>query len=106
MCGVLLALDDASFRARFAGTPLRRTGFDRFMRNVLVAAGNSGDASLSELVTVHLGSGSTLVRGMAVWAIRRLVDKKSYRTLKSLHMVEEPDPMVRAEWICADWFED
>ena len=42
----LLALDDRAFRARFAGTPVKRTGRDRFLRNVLIAAGNSGDASL------------------------------------------------------------
>ena len=99
----LLVLDDAGFRNLFAGTPVRRAGFERFMRNVLVAAGNSGDPTLAEQVTAHLESDSPLVRGMAVWAIRRLVDKKSYRTLESNHMAGEPDPMVRAEWICAEW---
>ena len=99
----LLVLDDAGFRNLFAGTPVRRAGFERFMRTVLVAAGNSGDPTLAEQVTAHLESDSPLVRGMAVWAIRRLMDKKSYRTLESNHMAGEPDPMVRAEWICAEW---
>ena len=94
----LLALDDSGFRARFAGTPVRRAGYGRFMRNVLVAAGNSGDPTLAKLVTTHLGSDSPLVRGMAVWAARQLVDEKSYRTLELTHMVDERDPMVRAEW--------
>ena len=42
----LLELDDAAFRARFRGTPIKRTGRDRFIRNVLIAAGNSGDPTL------------------------------------------------------------
>ena len=42
----LAALDDAAFRARFAGSPIKRIGRDRFLRNVLIAIGNSGDAAL------------------------------------------------------------
>ena len=68
----LLELDDAAFRARFRGTPIKRTGRDRFLRNVLIAAGNSGDAALVPEVETRLGDASPLVRAMAVWALSRL----------------------------------
>ncbi len=95
----LLTLDDPGFRARFAGTSVRRAGFGRFMRNVLVASGNSSDLTLVGLVTAHLKSDSPLVRGMAVWAARQLVEEQSYQDLKLTHMADECDPMVRAEWV-------
>ena len=66
----LLALDDAGFRALFSGSPVKRTGRDRFIRNVLIAAGNSGDAALVPQVEALLADASPLVRAMAVWACR------------------------------------
>ena len=68
-------LDDAAFRARFRGTPIKRTGRDRFLRNVLIAAGNSADASLAPLVEARLDDPSPLVRAMAVWALARLAPR-------------------------------
>ena len=65
----LLALDDAAFRALFTGSPVKRIGRDRFLRNVLIAAGNSGDASLVEPCQALLDDTSPLVRGAAVWAL-------------------------------------
>jgi epoxyqueuosine reductase len=97
----LLALDDSGFRARFAGTPVRRAGYGRFMRNVLVAAGNSGDPTLAGLVTAHLGSDSPLVRGMAVWAARQLVDEESFALLRISHLDMEDDTVVQSEWHAA-----
>lgn len=94
----LLVLDDAAFRQMFAGTPVRRAGHSRFLRNVLVAAGNSGEASLVPLVEALLSHESALVRGMAVWAIRQLVDEKSYRAFRSVHVAQEVDEMVLGEW--------
>jgi epoxyqueuosine reductase len=96
----LLALDDAAFRARFAGTPIKRTGVDRFMRNVLIATGNSCDASHLHHVLRHLKSASWLVRGMAVWAAARLLGPESgaFRALYSEHYAVEDHPSVRAEW--------
>ncbi|RUZ05908.1 tRNA epoxyqueuosine(34) reductase QueG, partial [Mesorhizobium sp. M7A.F.Ca.CA.001.09.1.1] len=69
----LLGLDDAAFRAFFSGSPIKRIGRDRFIRNVLIAAGNSGEASLSGAVLALLGDPSPLVRGAAIWALARLV---------------------------------
>lgn len=95
----LLGLDDAAFRARFAGTPVKRTGRDRFVRNVLVAAGNSGDAALLEPVRALLDDASPLVRGMAVWALARLADGNTLQVERARRMATEPDDGVRAEWM-------
>jgi epoxyqueuosine reductase len=94
----LLRLDDAAFRARFAGTPLKRTGRDRFLRNVLIAAGNSGDRGLLPLVEPLAGDASPLVRAMAAWASRRLADPGEFERLRRRYGSNEPDPAVRAEW--------
>ena len=66
--GELLALDDAAFRARFAGTPVKRTGRDRFVRNCLYAAGNSGDAGLIGQVDGLLADPDPVVAEAARWA--------------------------------------
>jgi epoxyqueuosine reductase len=94
----LAALDDARFRARFAGTPVKRTGRDRFVRNVLCAIGNSGDAGLAPVLEAQLDDRSPLVRGMAVWALRRLLDEAGFQRLKSACAARETDAAVSAEW--------
>jgi epoxyqueuosine reductase len=94
----LAALDDAAFRARFASTPVKRTGRDRFIRNVLCAIGNSGDASLIPSAERLLGDSSPLVRGMAVWALSRLLDGGAFGRLKLAHASREGDSAVAEEW--------
>jgi epoxyqueuosine reductase len=94
----LLALDDAAFRARFRGTPIKRTGRDRFVRNVLIAAGNSGDKSLVPQVEALLDDASPLVRAMAVWALARLVPSR-LRALRTSYAAGETDAAVRSEWL-------
>ena len=68
----LLALDDAQFRAMFSGSPIKRIGINRMTRNCLIAAGNSGDATLRSAVERHLGSDDPVVADAASWAIERL----------------------------------
>ncbi len=68
----LLGLDDAAFRKMFSGSPVKRIGRNRFIRNCLIAAGNSGDASLVPQVGKMLSDESPLVRTMAVWALEQL----------------------------------
>lgn len=92
----LLDLDDASFRARFRGTPIKRTGRDRFVRNVLIAAGNSGDLELTLKVEGRLGDSSPLVRAMAVWALSRLAPSRAI-ALRPAH-ADEADADVAREW--------
>ncbi|HUJ04272.1 MAG TPA: tRNA epoxyqueuosine(34) reductase QueG, partial [Rhizomicrobium sp.] len=74
----LVKLDDAAFRALFRGSAIKRIGRDCFVRNVLIAIGNSGDASLIESAKGSLSDPSPLVRAMAVWALSRLMDGKSF----------------------------
>ena len=94
----LLTLDDAAFRLRFAGTPIKRTGRDRFMRNVLIATGNTRDPSYLPIVSVHLQSQSPLVRAMAVWALDKIASSEDVATHAALHYSHETDVDVRAEW--------
>jgi len=94
----LAALDDAEFRTRFAGTPMKRTGRDRFVRNVVCAIGNSGDAALAPPAEALLEDNSPLVRGMAVWALRRLLDADAFARIKSTHAGRENDAGVAEEW--------
>ncbi len=94
----LLQLDDAAFRLRFAGTPIKRTGRDRFIRNVLIAAGNSGDASLLPEIERLASDTSPLVRAMAAWAASRLCDPETFRQLGARFRRREQDPDVVAEW--------
>src|SRR5439155_13205445 len=64
----LAALDDAAFRGSFARSPVKRIGRDRFVRNVMIAIGNSAAPELLPSVTARLDDPSPLVRAMAVWA--------------------------------------
>jgi epoxyqueuosine reductase len=92
----LAALDDAAFRLRFSGSPVKRIGRDRFVRNVLIAIGNSGDVRLAGTARRLLGDPSPLVRAMAVWALRRLLPAGEVAALRR----HDDDAAVSAEW-CA-----
>ena len=94
----LLELDDAAFRKRFAGSPVKRTGRDRFLRNVLIAAGNSGIPELLPAVERRLADGAALVRGAAVWAAGRLGGREAIGRLAAADAENEPDETVKAEW--------
>ena len=94
----LLRLDDAAFRQRFAGTPVKRSGRNRFLRNVLIASGNSGDPALISLIRPLLEDASPLVRGAAVWAIGRLAGSAALAALGENLRAGETDPDVRREW--------
>ncbi|MCA0029212.1 tRNA epoxyqueuosine(34) reductase QueG [Mesorhizobium sp. B263B2A] len=94
----LLELDDAAFRAFFSGSPIKRIGRDRFLRNVLIAAGNSGDAALAGTVRGLLGDTSPLVRGAAIWALARLVPETEYAERAAIGLATENDAAVREEW--------
>ncbi|RWM15808.1 MAG: tRNA epoxyqueuosine(34) reductase QueG [Mesorhizobium sp.] len=95
----LLVLDDAAFRAFFSGSPIKRIGRDRFVRNVLIAAGNSGDASLTPIVRGLLGDASPLVRGAAIWALSRLLPDREFGELAATVSRTETDVAVQEEWL-------
>ena len=93
----LAALDDAAFRALFSGSPVKRTGRARFVRNVMIAIGNSGDPSLVDIAVERLKDESPLVRGAAVWALARL-SPKGFQAQRALLADREEDESVKAEW--------
>ena len=95
----LLGLDDAGFRKLFAGSPVRRAGYVRFLRNVLIAAGNSGDRGLIPLVITHLRNSYPAVRGMAVWALSELAYPDQLRAMAPDYLSDETDKTVAAEWV-------
>lgn len=96
--GFLLALNDADFRSLFSGSPIKRIGRDRFIRNVLIAAGNSGDAGHAPACRALLTDESELVRGASVWALSRLLQPEEFLELAAKEIPAEQDETVREEW--------
>src|SRR6478735_5138243 len=94
----LADLDDAAFRARFTKSPVKRIGRDRFLRNVLIAIGNSGDAMLAEEARRLLGDESALVRGAAGWALEQLASRGEFEAMRSAAASIESEESVREEW--------
>jgi len=92
-----LAMNDAEFRSFFSGSPVKRVGRDRFMRNVLIAAGNSEDRGLVPACEALLEDASPLVRGAAIWALSQLTASEHMRQLAT-EAGEEPEALVREEW--------
>jgi epoxyqueuosine reductase len=94
----LVRLDDAGFRVLFSGSPIKRIGHARFLRNVLIAIGNSGKDGLARLAIARLDDAAPLVRGAAVWAVRRLVAPEAAERLRLDFLPREADTAVRFEW--------
>jgi epoxyqueuosine reductase len=94
----LARLDDLGFRELFAKSPVKRVGRDRFVRNVLIAIGNSEDASLADAAKRLLGDESALVRGAAVWALSQLMPSDEFELLAADEGLREADDSVRTEW--------
>jgi epoxyqueuosine reductase len=94
----LAMLDDSGFRSLFSGSPVKRLGYARFLRNVMIALGNSGDRRLAPLAERRLADPSPLIRGAAIWAIRQLADPQETAALAARFAPLETDDAVRAEW--------
>jgi epoxyqueuosine reductase len=97
----LARLDDAAFRQLFSKSPLKRTGRTRFVRNVLIAMGNSRDAALAPEAIRLLDDPSPLVRGAAVWALSRLLPAERFAVLAMDRRARESEPLVAEEWTVA-----
>ena len=95
---MLARLDDQAFRTLFAGSPIKRLGRNRFVRNVLVAIGNSANPALAKAAAARLEDSSPLVRGMAVWAWQQLAKPEEIAGRRKQHLCQESDSAVRAEW--------
>ncbi len=94
----LVALDDETFRRFFSASPVKRIGHARFLRNVLIAVGNSADAALLPAAEARLADPDPLIRGAAVWAARRLATEERGAALRLALLPEERDTAVQAEW--------
>lgn len=94
----LAALDDAAFRALFAKSPIKRIGRDRFLRNVLIAIGNSGDAALVPAAERLAADAHPLLRAAAAWALAQLLDEDAFARRAAAALAAETDASVRAEW--------
>lgn len=93
----LAGLDDAGFREVFSGSPIKRIGRARFVRNVLTAMGNSGQSAFADAAAARLRDPEPLVRGAAIWALARLDPARLAAEAADL-VDHETDPMVREEW--------
>ncbi|MBP2463177.1 MULTISPECIES: tRNA epoxyqueuosine(34) reductase QueG [unclassified Rhizobium] len=96
----LLTLDDRAFRAFFSGSPVKRIGRDRFVRNVLIAAGNSGDRGFIDQCRSLSADASPVVRGMAIWALKRLMSQGEFALFADARGPED-DAEVKDEWTMA-----
>jgi epoxyqueuosine reductase len=94
----LARLDDASFRSRFAGGPIKRIGRARFVRNVMIAIGNAGDRALVASAVERLDDESPLVRGAAIWALAQVLSRQELSCLASERLGQEGDAAVIEEW--------
>ncbi|GAB2206724.1 tRNA epoxyqueuosine(34) reductase QueG [Roseibium sp. ROS1] len=97
----LLSLDDAAFRQLFSGSPVKRIGRGKFLRNVLIAAGNSGEIALLGKIEALLDDADALVRGTAVWALGQLSAQEDFQARKTAALRVETDETVRSEWLLA-----
>jgi len=94
----LVSLNDTAFRQFFSGSPIKRIGRDRFVRNTLVAIGNSGDDTFIEQVRSLLDDPSALIRGAAIWALGELMMTDAFKALQAQNLPQEADPDCREEW--------
>lgn len=95
----LLSLDDPTFRSFFSGSPVKRIGRNRFVRNCLIAAGNSGLSELASPCEALVDDPAPEVRGMAIWALSRLLPSPGYERLRDRHLPGETETDVRDEWM-------
>ncbi|WP_085582453.1 tRNA epoxyqueuosine(34) reductase QueG [Thalassospira mesophila] len=96
-----LAMDDDAFRAFFAGSPIKRIGRAKFLRNVLIAIGNDkngGDASTIAQLHNLLADPSALIRASTVWAMAQLMDDAAFHEVRQHQLAAETDATVLAEW--------
>lgn len=94
----LLNLDEASFRKTFSASPVKRTGYRRFIRNVLIASGNSGDSSLIPVIKPYLDDTDIIILASAIWAISQLMPAAEFRALAAIYENNLSHQDVLDEW--------
>ncbi len=94
----LAALEDAEFRTMFSGSAVKRLGRNRFVRNVMVAIGNSGNQHYLPVIEERLLDTSDQVRLAAVWALGKVATFDKFKAFETLHRQQETDPLILDEW--------
>jgi len=96
--GFFLDFDYNDFTTFFMNSPIKRIGKDRFLRNILIAAGNSNSKKLVKKIEKHLKNNSPIVRSAAIWAVKKLLSIEKFKTMKDNYIQDEFDPYVLEEW--------
>lgn len=96
--GDLVMLDDATFRDLFTASPIKRIKRRRFIRNVLIAIGNSGNVEYLPQIKILLGDEEALIRGAAIWAAEQLMTIDEFANLHAELAAQELDEGVQLEW--------
>jgi len=94
----LVHLDDERFRKKFSHSSIKRIGRDRFIRNVLIAIGNSKNSRFSDSVLSLLTDSSIIVRSMAVWALKNIMNDFDFNKIREIHLINEKEKDVILEW--------
>ena len=94
----LLALDEAGFRSYFAGTPVRRAGFESFRRNLIIAAGNSGNPMYINILQNDIHSENEVIKGAAIWALAALMPAADFTLMRDQYRAADDSAMIAAEW--------
>ncbi|WP_321397290.1 tRNA epoxyqueuosine(34) reductase QueG [Emcibacter sp.] len=94
----LIELEDSDFRQVFSGSPIKRIGRDYFIRNVVIAIGNSKNPAYLPQLEKMLIENNPVIRSAAVWALKQLADKPDFNGYQNKYMTSEPDAIVLEEW--------
>ena len=94
-----MSLNDSEFRNKFSKTSIKRIGRDRFIRNVLIAIGNSNNKKFIDDIIPLLKDKSDLVRAMAIWALNQISSENEFEALKKKFLINEINSEVRQEWL-------
>ena len=94
-----LSLNDSEFRNKFSKTSIKRIGRDRFIRNVLIAIGNSNNKKFIDDIIPLLKDKSDLVRAMAIWALNQISSENEFEAFKKKFLISEINSEVRQEWL-------
>ena len=94
----MLALDEAGFRSYFAGTPVRRAGYESFVRNLIIAAGNSGNSIYINMLEKYLQSENEVMKGAAIWALGVLMPVADFARLRDQYSTADDSAMITEEW--------
>ena len=93
-----LQFSEKKFKEFFLSSPIKRIGWISFMRNILIATGNSKKSNLKKLVIKFLYNENPIIRGAAIWSLNQLINKKEFSNIKKELIHKEKNKYVKFEW--------